>query len=255
MLVLNTQAAITQLKCTGVEVGGTINLLSQEEYLPLFVLFISSLQKCDSEQLSHIIENYSTDLFNLTIINVQLNNPDNEQQICEMTNVNNCYAIYPRTPLLSFLLTPRSFHPLLHVHLLCGDRVWGICGLHYPLQPETDSSYHQSHAKCSFQARRRAAGRRQARGQQLGGEEGAHSDAADGSECELRFSGECLLKTERLGEKHTRVDGSEGQPGGEVFWGRDAEVVKDAFEIIVQFLSESGLRVRKWVYLLNSLKM
>lgn len=64
-----------------------------------------------------------------------------------------------------------------------------------------------------------------------------------------------MLKTERLGEKHTGVDGSEGQPGGEVFWGRDAEVVKDAFEIIVQFLSESGLRVRKWAYLLNSLKM
>ena len=103
MLVLNTQAAITQLKCTGVEVGGTINLLSQEEYLPLFVLLISSLQKCDSEQLSHIIENYINDLFNLTIINVQLNNPDNEQQICEMTNVNNCYAIYPRTLPLFFL--------------------------------------------------------------------------------------------------------------------------------------------------------
>lgn len=64
-----------------------------------------------------------------------------------------------------------------------------------------------------------------------------------------------MLKTQRLGEKHTGVDGSEGQPGGEVFGGRDAEVVKDAFEIIVQFLSESGLRVRKWVYLLNSLKM
>ena len=40
-----------------------------------------------------------------------------------------------------------------------------------------------------------------------------------------------------------------------MFGRRDPEVVKDAFEIIVQFLSESGLRVRKWVYLLNSLKM
>lgn len=54
-----------------------------------------SLAKCDSVKLSHIIENYSNDLFNLTIINVQLNNPDNEAQVCEMTNVNNCYAIYP----------------------------------------------------------------------------------------------------------------------------------------------------------------
>ena len=64
-----------------------------------------------------------------------------------------------------------------------------------------------------------------------------------------------MLKTQRLGEKHTRVDGFEGKPGGEVFGRRDPEVVKDAFEIIVQFLSESGLRVRKWAYLLNSLKM
>ena len=101
-----------------------------------------------------------------------------------------------------FSLTPRSFYPLLHVHLLCADRVWGICGLHHPLQPETDASYHQSHSKCSCQARHRAAGRSQARRQQLGGEEGAHSDAADGYECELGFSGECLLKTEIRGEGH-----------------------------------------------------
>ena len=37
------------------------------------------------------------------VLNVQLNNPDNEQQICEMTNVNNCYANYPSTLPLFFL--------------------------------------------------------------------------------------------------------------------------------------------------------
>ena len=51
------------------------------------------------------------------------------------------------------------------------------------------------------------------------------------------------------------MDGVEGQPGGKVLWGRDAEVVEDAFEIIVEFLSKSGSRVRKWAYLLNSLKI
>ena len=36
MLVLNTQAAITQLKCTGVQVGATIDLLNKEEFSPLY---------------------------------------------------------------------------------------------------------------------------------------------------------------------------------------------------------------------------
>ena len=133
------------------------------------------------------------------------------------------------SPAFPFLL-PRSFHSLLHVHLLRGDRVWGICGLHHPLQPEADSSYHQSHAKRSFQCRGersfqcrcRPADRREAGRQQLGGEEGADRHAAGGSECELGFSGECLLETEIRGGVHgdgwsrgaTRREGALGERCG-----------------------------------------
>lgn len=66
---------------------------------------------------------------------------------------------------------------------------------------------------------------------------------------------ESVCWKQRLGEEYTGMDGVEGQPGGKVLWGRDAEVVEDAFEIIVEFLSKSGSRVRKWAYLLNSLKI
>ena len=94
VLVLSTEEAVTQLGCAGMAIGSSIDLLNPED-----------IAKCDREKLSHIIEDFSFDVFNVTIINIQLNNPDYEQQLCSMTNVNNCYAVYPHRIILYIMYT------------------------------------------------------------------------------------------------------------------------------------------------------
>ena len=64
----------------------------------------------------------------------------------------------------------------------------------------------------------------------------------------------CLLKTMSW-EQDTGVDGFQGKPGGKMIGGRDAQIVEDTLEIIVEFFSKSRVDEEKQNHLLNSLKM
>ena len=63
--------------------------------LPCFSSLTCSIAKCEREKIEHIIENHSSEEFNITIINVQMANPDYPEQTCTLINVNDCFVVYP----------------------------------------------------------------------------------------------------------------------------------------------------------------
>ncbi|KAK8830561.1 hypothetical protein WA577_004292 [Blastocystis sp. JDR] len=117
-LILSTDKAITALGCTGMKAGATLNLMSEED-----------IAKCERQKIEHIIENHSSEEFNITIINVSMKNPDDLEQTCTMIDVNSCYVVYPSGP-PNRILIARQRHSDRHVRVLRRHHRHRLCHLH-----------------------------------------------------------------------------------------------------------------------------
>ena len=98
--------------------------MSSEEF-GLNMMVILRVLQCDKEKISHLIFDHSDEPFNITIIDINMEDPDNYTRSCMITNVNNCYVVYPSNPWVTFLSLGRLI--LIIMYIMCAVITVSVC--------------------------------------------------------------------------------------------------------------------------------